>query len=457
MVGLQLIGSGGSGLIYKGRQEALSRDVAVKVLASPPVEPESLARWKREVDAMGRLSNHPNIVAIYDSGLDDDGRPYLVMPFIPGGSLGDRVRASGPLDADEALVLGRKIATALSAAHEAGVLHRDVKPDNVLLSPYEPQLADFGIARMVDATTTAVTAAGMLHATINYAAPEVLTGEPASEASDVYGLAATLFTALSRDVPFPHAPDVNAIALAHQIVHNPVPSLPTTVPREVADVIAQGMAKDPRDRPSSAAAFGAALASALRAATPEPTTTATAPVRTTVQALPRIAQRPRAEVAPTRGPSRHGRAVIAAVAVLAGVVAVLLFARSQDEGSRAPANTSPTTVGPSAGKTATTGRAAASASTSGVAAAARQYFTRLSRGDYGGAYAMLSPAFKAAQSQASFEGFWRGASPVSITGDVSASGLTARIPVRMGSRASTYVLQFARSGDALYVDGPRPR
>ncbi len=132
VVDLTLIGSGGSGLIYRGRQETLSRDVAVKVLASPPVTPSSLTRWERELDAMGRLSNHPNIVAVYDSGLTDDGRPYLVMPFIAGGSLGDCVRSSGPLGVDEVVPIGVKIANALTAAHEAGVLHRDVKPDNVL-------------------------------------------------------------------------------------------------------------------------------------------------------------------------------------------------------------------------------------------------------------------------------------------------------------------------------------
>ncbi|MEY2399621.1 MAG: hypothetical protein QOJ00_2795 [Actinomycetota bacterium] len=482
VVDLTLVGKGGSGLVYRGRQEALSRDVAVKVLAAPPATSGSVTRWERELDAMGRLSNHPNIVAVYDSGLTDDGRPYLVMPFIAGGTLGDRVRSSGPLTVDEAIPIGVKIANALTAAHEAGVLHRDVKPDNVLLSPYEPQLGDFGIARLVDATTTAVTAIGMIHATINYAAPEVLAGEPASEASDVYGLAATLYTALTGDVPFPHAPDANAVAVAHQIIHTPAPSLPGHVPAAVADVIAQGMAKDPGDRPASAAAFGAALEATLHASADEftvPVEEVAEPTRTdaTVRAaaIPTIAERlppPRATgaVERRRGPARDRRPVIFAVAAIALIGAVLLFTRLSDHNARTGVNasaSSTTAVSSAAAKTATTARttrttkpakASKAASSGAVADTARQYFTRLSGGDYGGAYAMLSPGFKAAQSQASFETFWRSASPVSITGDVTANGLTAQVPIRMGSRPNTYTLTMARgTGGTLYVDGPRPR
>jgi serine/threonine protein kinase len=478
-VDLALVGTGGSGLVYRGRQEALSRVVAVKVLATPPATPGSLSRWQRELDAMGRLSNHPNIVAVYDSGLTADGRPYLVMPFAPDGSLGDLVRSSGPLAPEEAIRIGVKIAHALTAAHAAGVLHRDVKPDNVLLSPYEPQLADFGIARLVDATTTAATAIGMIHATINYAAPEVLAGEAASEASDVYSLAATLYTALGGDVPFPHAADANAVAVAHQIIHNPVPPLDPSVPRQVAQVIAHGMAKAPGDRPSSAAAFAAELENALVSGTGdtdevltapvdevEPTTRYAATVR--ADAIPTIAERsderrPIARRAAPVSPPRRDRprAVLLLVPLVVLVAGVLYLARSSGDKPRV---TSPTvvatTVAPSAAtsKTPTTARRVQAAPSSSVAEAARQYFTRLSQGDYAGAYSMLSSGFRAAQSQASFERFWRSASPVSITGPVTANGLTATVPVRMGGRPNTYVLTFARgSGNTLSIDGPRPR
>jgi serine/threonine protein kinase len=476
VVNLTLIGTGGSGLVYRGRQEALSRDVAVKLLASAPATSGSVDRWHRELDAMGRLSNHPNIVAVYDSGLTDNGRPYLVMPFVPGGTLGDRVRASGPLTVEEATSIGMKIANALAAAHAAGVLHRDVKPDNVLLSPYEPQLADFGIARLVDTTTTAATAVGMIHATINYAAPEVLAGEPASEASDVYGLAATVYTALTGVVPFPHAPDANAIAVAHQIIHEPVPSLDDVVPRAIAEVITRAMAKDPADRPSSAEDFAAELGSALSTHggdTDEELTLPVAPVDATVRdaaavrpnAIPTnrgpaprrpIAQRP----APVAAEPGRRRAAVLLVPLVALVAAALFFITSRDNSPTSTSNATATTAAVStpAAKTATTARRSQAAPRGAVAETAQHYFTLLSQGDYGGAYDMLSPAFQASQSQASFERFWRSVSPVTITGPATTHGFTASVPIRMGSRAENYVLSLARgSGNTLYIDGPRPR
>ncbi|MEY2471432.1 MAG: hypothetical protein QOK28_761 [Actinomycetota bacterium] len=459
---LTLIGSGGSGLIYRGRQEQLSRDVAVKVLAAPAATAESVTRWKRELDAMGRLSNHPNIVAVYDSGLTDDGRAYLVMPFIPGGSLGDRVRAAGPLSVDEAVPIGVKIANALAAAHEAGVLHRDVKPDNVLLSPYEPQLADFGIARLIDATTTVVTEAGMLAATVNYAAPEVLAGERASEASDVYGLAATLHTALSGDVPFPHAPGANAIAVAHQIIHEDVPVLPPSVPDAVAAVIAQGMAKNPVDRPQSASAFATALAAAAAASDEATAPVAVESPAAATQTVRADAIRTVAPRAPGAAPrDRRGALVAVALALLAVAAGLLLFARTSHDNPSSPSTSTTAAVGTAARAPSTTiARASAKpvASDAAVTETARQYFTRLSNGDYAGAYAMLSPGFQAQQSMQSFESFWRSAAPVSITGNISSSGLTARVPLQMGGRANTYTLTMARgNGKKLFVDGPRPR
>lgn len=469
---LELIGRGGAGLIFRGRQEALSRDVAVKVLATPPMSKASLDRWQRELDAMGRLSNHPNIVAVYDSGLTPDGRPYLVMPFVADGSLGDKVRRSGPLDSAEAIEIGIKIAHALSAAHDAGVLHRDVKPDNVLLSAYGPQLADFGIARLADSTTTAATAFGEIHATINYAAPEVLSGEPASAASDVYGLAATLFTALRSEVPFPHATDASPVAVAHQIIHEPTPSLGGTVPAEVAALIAQAMAKDPKERPPTAADFASALErlvgihdvdTTVAGGHGVDTTEVFAPVQGTRDAI-RMAPRPQPATQPFRERAApetdRRRGVILGVVVLALVAVALIYVRaSGDDPQDGPGAASVATtavaapgtgVAPARGQPEAAGDAA-------VAATAKRYFTRLSQGDYSGAYAMLSPGFKAVQTQASFERFWRTASPVSITGPVSARGLSATVPVRMGNRPNNFVLTLARADGTLFIDGPRPR
>ena len=127
---------------------------------------------------MGRLSNHPGIITVLSEGVTAGGHPYLVMPFLPGGSLHDRIQARGPLPPAEVVEVGRRLASALAAAHAAGVVHRDVKPANVMFTEYdEPQLGDLGIARLVDAATTAT---GSVHATLEYAAPEVLSGQPAS-------------------------------------------------------------------------------------------------------------------------------------------------------------------------------------------------------------------------------------------------------------------------------------
>ncbi|MBI2710716.1 MAG: serine/threonine protein kinase [Actinobacteria bacterium] len=251
VVDLEPIGRGGFGVVYRGHQPDLGREVAVKVISSPGTPEASLQRWRREVTAMGRLSNHPNIVAVFAGGVTDDGSPYLVMPYVPGGSLRDRLAESGPLPAREVATLGVKLAGALATAHAAGVLHRDVKPDNVLMSPYgEPQLTDFGIARLLDTTTTAT---GTVHATIPYAPPEVLAGQPATEAADIYGLGATLYACLAGAPPFPTGKEDTLVALVGRIATQPAPDLRERgVPDALASVIDRALAKTPQQRIATA-------------------------------------------------------------------------------------------------------------------------------------------------------------------------------------------------------------
>ena len=212
---------------------------------------------------MGAISHHPHVVPVYAVGTTGDGRPYLVMPYLPGGTLGDRL---GTLSWRQAVDLGAKMSGALQAAHDVGLLHRDVKPANILWSAWdEPQLADFGIARLHDATRTAP---GLIVASLTWAAPEVLEGKPASPASDVYSLAASLHAAIVGRSPYAPGPDEPLATTVARIASQPAPDLtPFGVPRAVSDVIANALAKDPARRPLSARAFGEALAAAAAAET----------------------------------------------------------------------------------------------------------------------------------------------------------------------------------------------
>lgn len=248
------IGRGGFGVVYRCRQEELDRTVAVKVLAST-LEQENFERFLREQRAMGRLSGHPHIVTVLQAGSSESGRPYLVMHYHPHDSLEVRIRRHGPLPWPQVLCLGVKLAGALETAHRAGILHRDVKPANVLITEYgQPQLTDFGIARV----------AGGFHTTANaitgspaFTAPEIIEGKPSAVTADVYALAATLFCALTGHAAFERRKGERVVAQFVRITTEPIPDLRGEgIPDDVSDAIEQGMATDPADRPRSALAFG---------------------------------------------------------------------------------------------------------------------------------------------------------------------------------------------------------
>ncbi|BCI91902.1 hypothetical protein NIIDMKKI_71080 [Mycobacterium kansasii] len=186
------IGCGGFGVVYRCAQPLLDRTVAVKVLTTD-LDPENLERFLREQHAMGKLSGHPNIVTILQVGSTVSGRPFIVMPYHAKNSLESLIRRHGPLDWVETLRMGVKLAGALEAAHRAGILHRDVKPANILLTEYgEPELTDFGIARMSGGFQTAT---GIITGSPAFTAPEVLEGKAPTPASDLYSLGATLLRA----------------------------------------------------------------------------------------------------------------------------------------------------------------------------------------------------------------------------------------------------------------------
>jgi predicted ATPase/serine/threonine protein kinase/DNA-binding NarL/FixJ family response regulator len=243
------IGRGGFGVVYRCTQAGLDRTVAVKVLTAD-LDEENRARFFREQRAMGRLTGHPNIVGVLQVGTTDTGRPYLVMPYHRQGSVDTKIRENGPLDLEEVLRLGVKMAGALETAHRLGILHRDVKPANILLTDYgEPALTDFGIAHIADGFKTAT---GTVTGSPAFTAPEVLGGEPPSPASDVYGLGATLFSALTGHAAFERRSGEQVVAQFLRITAQPVPDMREHgFPDDVCAVIEKAMSRDPGDRPST--------------------------------------------------------------------------------------------------------------------------------------------------------------------------------------------------------------
>ena len=256
---LQLLATGGNSTVYRGWQSELDRWVAVKVLGLTLADRRARERFLRECKAVGRLTGHPNIVTVLTSGITRDNRPFLTMDLFERGSLAGHVAQSGPLPVEQALRLGVKLAGALETAHRAGILHLDLKPENVLLSHFgEPGLADFGIATLGEARgeTKAFTP--------SHAAPEILEGRPPTPAADIYGLGSTLWTALAGRLPFGDD-DQGILKLMHRVLEEPLPPLGRSdVPPSLEAALQLAMAKDPAKRPPSAAKFGNYLRSLQR-------------------------------------------------------------------------------------------------------------------------------------------------------------------------------------------------
>jgi len=256
------VGRGGFGVVYRCNEPSLDRVVAVKVLSSDPDDVD-LEHFNHEQRAMGRVSGHPNIVPVLHSGVTFAGRPYIVMQYHRRDSLGAWIRGHGPLGVREALETGVRLAGALETAHRAGVLHRDVKPSNVLLTAYgEPQLCDFGIARIVGSRETS---SQRVVGSLAYIAPELFEGAAASVPADVYGLAATVFTVLSGNPPFTVRSGEHPIAFVRRVIAGPIPDLRAKgTPDSICSAIELGLNIDPARRPSAAAAFGEILRAAAK-------------------------------------------------------------------------------------------------------------------------------------------------------------------------------------------------
>ncbi|MFT4085538.1 MAG: serine/threonine-protein kinase [Gordonia sp. (in: high G+C Gram-positive bacteria)] len=261
----RVLGAGGMGTVYLAQHPRLPRKVALKVLAdAASSDPAFRARFEREAAVVAQLEQ-PNIVGIYDTG-EDDGRLWLSMPFVDGPNAAELMaQRGGRLDPAEAVGIGRSVAAALDYAHSRGLVHRDVKPANILLSQGDGKvlLADFGIAHEAGAASD-LTATGTTVGTVDYISPEQLTGKELTGASDVYSLAAVLYTMLTGTPPF--SGDTAAEKMGAHL-HVPPPHASTVrpdLPPQVDAVLARGLSKQPATRQRSATELVDELDAALR-------------------------------------------------------------------------------------------------------------------------------------------------------------------------------------------------
>lgn len=261
-----LIGRGGMGAVYRVSEEGLGRKVALKVIAPELAQDERFReRFLRESRIAASL-DHPHVIPIYQAG-DEDGLLFLAMRYVEGTDLARLVAEGGALEPRRTLDLLSQVAEALDAAHEKGLVHRDVKPSNVLIAESAGRehcyLGDFGLTKR-SGSLSGVTAAGEIVGTLEYVAPEQITGDPLDERSDVYSLGCVLYECLTGQAPFPRATDV-ALLWAH-VHEEPTPPSQARpeLPKELDTVLARALAKEPGRRYRSAGELVAATTSALR-------------------------------------------------------------------------------------------------------------------------------------------------------------------------------------------------
>ena len=264
-----VIGTGGMSEVYRATDSLLGRDVAIKMLRPEMARDVNFReRFRKEAQNSGRL-NHPNIVAVYDTGeADEDGMaiPYIVMELVHGRTLRDLVREDGPLSPREAAQVLIPVAHALQASHDAGIIHRDVKPANIMITNTgQVKVMDFGIARALDDSTSAMTQTSAVIGTAQYLSPEQAQGKPADARSDVYALGCVLYEAVTGHAPF-EGETPFAVAYQHVQEEPNAPSesldpdsLTPTERVNLDAVVLTSMAKEPMDRYQSAQEFGADL------------------------------------------------------------------------------------------------------------------------------------------------------------------------------------------------------
>ena len=275
--GVQPIGSGGMALVYRGRDLRTRRLVALKTLKPEWVDnPVARARFRHEARTMAFLS-HPGVAKVYDlHEPNEQSRPWAVLEFIPGLSLRQEIDRSGPIDIDRLTHLLKQIAAALAHLHQRGMVHLDVKPQNILFEdPMTIKLIDFGIAQ--ESGTVPETLDGQIFGTVSYVSPEQAAGERVDPASDIYSLGCVVYEMTTGQTVFRYPPGADPqIVLAAHLTEDPIPPSRRRpdlyLPDWIDDIVLDALAKDPQDRYRSTVAFAEAFEGALNAATPPDST-----------------------------------------------------------------------------------------------------------------------------------------------------------------------------------------
>ena len=334
---VEVVGRGGMGEVWSARDLRLSRNVAVKLL-SPQMASEAGVRERFDAEARSAARlNHPNVVSVYDSG-EHQGTPFLVMELLPGRTLADEL-AEGPIEPERARGLGLQVLDALAASHRAGVLHRGIKPGNVLISPDgTAKVGDFGIAKSTEGLN--LTSTGMIVGTAAYLAPERLAGDPATPRSDLYAVGVVMYEALTGHKPFEADTPMGMMRAVD--AHRPVPLAQARpgLDANLAATVERAMAKDPADRFVNADDMAAALQPGSGAARQRAPVDRTVPLHATEVLIPpapdpgshRTRPPGRPVAAPGRpGPGgRVGRVALALVGLVVVILVVVLATRSED-------------------------------------------------------------------------------------------------------------------------------